>query len=232
VVEASGVADPAKIADFARLSPSLVLDRVIVLVDAEQVRSQFNDSYVGEMVEKQLVAADVLILNKRDLVSSAQWVSVSDWLLAKAPMATMLVAEQANVPLEDLLSTDQQLGGHQPSVAPAGRKKEPGSADHHRAHSASLRTWQFTSTTPLDRDKLQNLLASLPNSIVRMKGFVRFSDAPGELQSLQRVGSRCSIVEHCAVGTEDQGTRLVVLGNIEMPDEDQLQSWFLSVLAN
>jgi len=71
LVEASGVADPSRVADFARLSPSLRLDRVIVLVDMEQIRERCADPHVGDMALKQLAGADVLVLNKMDLVAPA-----------------------------------------------------------------------------------------------------------------------------------------------------------------
>ena len=84
LVEASGVADPARIADIARLSPSLDLNRVIVVVDGERVREQYIDPYVGDMVAKQIAAADVIVMNKIDLVGLPSRADLKGWLEARA----------------------------------------------------------------------------------------------------------------------------------------------------
>ena len=80
--------------------------------------------------------------------------------------------------------------------------------------------------------ELEDLLANLPNSIVRIKGLVRFKETPDKLFLLQRVGRRFSIMQHCSADTQDQVSRLLVLGNVEMPNERELQHWFTSILAS
>ncbi|MEX0741556.1 MAG: GTP-binding protein, partial [Phycisphaeraceae bacterium] len=68
IVEASGVADPLKIAQYGHL-PGFCLDGVIVLADAETVRRRSRDKYVGRTVIRQLRGADLLVLTKPDLVT-------------------------------------------------------------------------------------------------------------------------------------------------------------------
>jgi G3E family GTPase len=69
VIEASGVADPAKIAQYGQMH-QLPLDGILVVVDAEQVRTQAENKYVGDTVLRQLAQADLLVLNKTDLASA------------------------------------------------------------------------------------------------------------------------------------------------------------------
>ena len=66
VVEASGVADVGKLSQYGHL-PGYVLHAVVVVVDAETIRSKTRDKYVGATVKRQLSQADLLILNKCDL---------------------------------------------------------------------------------------------------------------------------------------------------------------------
>ncbi|MEQ1739869.1 MAG: GTP-binding protein, partial [Methyloglobulus sp.] len=68
LIEASGVSDPFKIAQYAHL-PGFRLDSVIVLADAEFIQKRAADKYVGRQVIQQLKSADLLLLNKVDLVS-------------------------------------------------------------------------------------------------------------------------------------------------------------------
>ena len=68
LIEASGVAEPERIADYARAEPDLALDSVVVLVAADAVDRLLGDVFVGETVRRQILAADLLILNRIDLV--------------------------------------------------------------------------------------------------------------------------------------------------------------------
>src|SRR5260221_6929532 len=62
VIEASGVADPAKIAHYAASHPRLALDSIVVVADAETVQERSHDKYVGDLVRLQLAGADVIVL--------------------------------------------------------------------------------------------------------------------------------------------------------------------------
>ena len=72
LVEASGVADPRAIADAATLHPDLTRDLVVVLADAETVRSRHEDHRLRDTVSRQLDAADLVVLNKCDRVSEGR----------------------------------------------------------------------------------------------------------------------------------------------------------------
>ena len=56
IVEASGVAEPGKIAQYGQMY-GLPLDGVLVVVDAEQIKTQADNKYVGDTVLRQLAQA-------------------------------------------------------------------------------------------------------------------------------------------------------------------------------
>ena len=68
IVEASGVSDLVKLGYYGS-TLNFELEGVIVLADAEQIREKSENKYVGETVVRQLRGADLLVLNKVDLVS-------------------------------------------------------------------------------------------------------------------------------------------------------------------
>ena len=68
IIEASGVSEPNRIARYGQMY-DLPLDGVLVFVDAEQIRTQAENKYVGDVVLRQLAQADCLLLNKTDFVS-------------------------------------------------------------------------------------------------------------------------------------------------------------------
>lgn len=80
LIEASGVADPWKIAQIGLAGPAYRLDGVIVLADAETVRRQAADRHVGDIVRRQIAVADIVVLNKCDRVTPQQLTAVRDGL--------------------------------------------------------------------------------------------------------------------------------------------------------
>lgn len=177
VVEASGIADPTRIATYAGCHPRLELDGIVVLADATTVRERANDRYVGDVIRQQLAAADLVVLSHTDLVGEAETHSVRAWIAAEVPGARVQEASAIGRLTEVLLVGGRALDGPLP-----------------RADHASLFTaWRRSSVAPLDGVALRAALAALPSAIVRAKGVVRLAEAPGQRFILQLVGRRWSL---------------------------------------
>ena len=99
VVEASGVADPNQIAAYAHM-PGLALDGTVVVVDAEQVARQLRNEYIRDVIEQQLRAADLLVVNKADLVVDLDRTTATIEAISASPQVP---AVNADVPLDVLL---------------------------------------------------------------------------------------------------------------------------------
>ena len=67
VIEASGVADPGKLAALARAEPDLRCDGVATLVDAVNIDTLLKDPRVGGAVRQQMEGADLLVVTKEDI---------------------------------------------------------------------------------------------------------------------------------------------------------------------
>ncbi|MFT4267268.1 MAG: GTP-binding protein, partial [Xenophilus sp.] len=98
VVEASGVSDPWRIAQVGLADPALALEAVLVLADAAALPSQAADPLLADTVRRQLRAADLLVLNKCDLVADDDLQALRAWLDANAPDAPRLETDHARVP--------------------------------------------------------------------------------------------------------------------------------------
>lgn len=208
LVEASGVADPRPIANIAVLHPNLTPDAVVVLADAELVEEKAEDQYVGDTVHRQLAAADLIILNKCDLLDDYDQNEVRHWLGEQAPDAAILQARQARVPAQFLLG----LGSG--TTAPKH--------SHEHGHDDAFRAVSLVLLDPLDEALFVAAIAALPSSILRAKGIVRFRDKPG-FWLLQLVGRRHEISR---IEPAPSGTHLVFLGTPEMPDEAAIKKLF------
>jgi len=151
VVEASGVSEPASIMDIARLDPDLIPNGTIVLVDAAEVRSHFEDRYVGNVVMEQLKTADLLIVNKTDLVEEEELFRLETWLEEVAPSVARLKTSGAKVAL--------------PVIFGELRNSESISSLFHKTYihilAASLFRLQFLQNEPLLSIGKTNFLPAL-----------------------------------------------------------------------
>ena len=197
LVEASGVADVGSLAGYGN-SPGFQLDGILVLADAETVMEKARDRYLGTTVMRQLQAADLLLLNKLDLVDAKREAEILTWLAQQFPLAPVIKTrnlhkKHTELPLHLLFGLHQ--GPHEKNRAEA----DPAHARH--------ASWQLVSHKTSDRERLGRFLAALPAWVLRLKGFVQL-DGDTAL-SVQVVGKRKEVKP---AGKPVRGTRLVALG--------------------
>lgn len=199
VIETSGIADPVRVADLIRIEPDFTLDGVIVLADAASLPAQLADRYVGDTARRQLDGADLIVLNKLDLVDDPAPV-----LAVLPPGRPILRARHADVPLDLLF-------GLVPHGAPAPA-----------LHDIALRRWHFTTRTPIQRAALERVLGALPDAVIRVKGIVDLVGQPQTRTIVQRVGRRWTLEDGAAWGLVFRQSDFVVLGTPDMPSDAEL----------
>jgi G3E family GTPase len=178
VIEASGVAEPDRIADIARADPDLRLDAVVTLVDAEQVGAQFADPRLRELVRRQIAGADFLLLNKSDL--AADLPAVTAWLRGLAPQTAILPTRHAEAPVELILGDLER--------APRGRFRADAPPADTAGHETMFARWSAGADRRLSRAAIEGLLARLTPAVLRLKGWVTLDD--GAVMAVQAVGGR------------------------------------------
>lgn len=184
VIESSGVADPATVAAYGH-GPGLTLDATIVVVDAETIRAKARDEYVGDTVVGQLGSADIIVLNKIDLVTDDDATATEEWL--RGQCADAVIVRSADAVVDAALLFGVAPG----SAAPPG--EQAAAAEHGHLHADSLfESWTWTGEADLSRGAIDALMDSLPDSVVRVKGLVTVDDEE-RVMVLQRVGSRWSL---------------------------------------
>lgn len=205
VVEASGVADVGRLAQYGR-RPGMNLEGIIVVADAESVRAKVVDKYVGPTVSRQLECADLIVLNKVDLVSREECGELMTWLSGIGD-ARIVHATRSRVPLEVL------LGQHVPAE---GRRPDwrDGSVPHD--HFEQYVSWSFTTDKVFTSSAARLFAESLPAAVIRAKGFIRVEG--GALLVLSVVGNRVSLQPS---NTALRSTRLIAIG---LKDQLVLQS--------
>ncbi len=170
VIEASGVSDPGRIAQVGMSDPMLQLEGVVVMVDAEHVREQAADPLLADTVQRQLASADILILNKTDLVPPGEVAQIRRELLAGLGERPVIQTVHGRVAIEAMLGLGRvpqavDPGGHVPDTA-ASPWHGQGEPDH------PFQSGSLSAPGILDADLLVAGLKRLPRSLVRLKGWV------------------------------------------------------------
>jgi G3E family GTPase len=197
VIEASGVANPAKIAQYGQMY-QFPLDGVIVVTDAEQVRTQAQNKYVGDLVLRQFVNTDLIILNKIDLVTERESRDLRAWLNQIAPGIPVVEAMNGRVAIDIL------FGLHPLTLTLSGVREED--------HGDIFETWTVERSNPITSEEIEDFFTGLDSDIYRVKGFVYFLGDLDYRYLYQRVGSRHTLTRAEEWGDNPRQTRLVVIG--------------------
>ncbi len=171
IVEASGTADPARVATLARSWPGYRWGGAFVVVDAQQARMQVQDKFVGQHVRQQIAHANVLTLSKLDLLGESEARDAREWLAELAGDTPIL---------EDVGALPELLSGE---AAPE--------IDSKPSRALTVESYCFQSPSGLEIAALEPLLASLDPRILRAKGLVRTE--AGKDWVVQKVGAELEI---------------------------------------
>jgi hypothetical protein len=153
VIEASGIADPARIAQVALAEPDLSYGGVVSVVDALNYDALSRDVQIGAQVRGQVDVADLVLVSKAE-----NGVLPRALGLPKAPVLDLAqVSDVAPLILGAPLGQGPKL-----------------LAETHPEYVA----WSGTSA-PMDRVTLQTKLDTRPKGLMRFKGFVQGPDGTG-----------------------------------------------------
>jgi G3E family GTPase len=206
IVEASGVSDPWRVAELALVEPGFGLEPIVVVADAAALESQLRDQYVSDTVRGQLLAAEVIVLNKADHADSLQCVRAA--IRAIRPEAKLIETQHGMV-------ADAVLRF---AASPRSRFHADAAPEH------AFRTWHFIPAGPFDRTRLRTLLGNLPKSVLRVKGFCTLG-AEAAPHLLQFASGQW------ALSPVSGAPGLVVIGTPAMPADDKLAARFDDALA-
>jgi G3E family GTPase len=216
-IETSGLADPEEVLDHLsapELADSTVIRRMILVVDG----SDFPCSWRGRAVqEEQIRYADLILLNKTDLLDDAARQRVEISLRKINPAAHIVSAQKGAVDPAVLSGAGARAHAHHHHDAECEcgheHAHEHGHEHHHHdalPHSAS--TLFLPLAAPVERDVFQRFLGSLPNSVFRAKGFIRLAESPEKLHTFQQVRDQAELLLLPLEGGEPLDTGLVLIG--------------------
>jgi len=177
MIETTGLADPGPVAQtfFVEedLKEQFLLDAIVTVIDALHIEKHLDEI---EAAREQVAFADVLLLNKSDLVAAADLERIEQRIHGINSTAKIFHTRNGDVPIDAVLNVGAfdlartlTLDDHFLSAIPAHGH---GAADHH--HDDEIGSVGIVDPRALDSKKLQAWLSYLLQSrgadIFRMKG--------------------------------------------------------------
>jgi G3E family GTPase len=201
IVETTGLADPAPVAQTFFIDENVgrktKLDAVVTVADAKWLKDRLKDA---PEAKNQIAFADVILINKTDLVSADELGDVEARIRGINPFAKVHKTERAKIALDQVLDRKafdlDRILDIEPDFL-AGDGHDHGhhhdhdhghDHDQHHGHGGGLKHYHdedmqslsLKSEKPLDPDKffpwMQNLVQTEGPNILRCKGILAFKD--------------------------------------------------------
>ena len=224
VIESSGVARPVSVAEtfFNPAVQHLVeVQNMITLLDADLVIDDQAD--YTDLAYAQVAVADLVVINKTDLVPPQRLETVRKKVEAIVPRACIWETTFGEVPLD--LIFDDQISRVMENLPGKNKLLTP---HHEHHHGEEFATWTFCSQAEWSFNALQLAVEHLPKGIFRAKGMVRLDLETDDYGILQVTGRRgwLKLVEQEPDADEVVTTELVFIGKPGSTSNDDLKRHF------
>jgi G3E family GTPase len=195
IVETTGLADPAPVAQTFFMDDNVgrkaKLDAVVTIADAKWLKDRLKDA---PEAKNQIAFADVILLNKTDLVAPDELGEVEARIRGINPYAKLHKTERCKIPLPEVLGRnafdlDRILEIEPEFLGDHHHHDHDHDHDHpHHHHDGGLKHYHdeemqsvsLKSDKPLDPDKffpwIQALVQEEGPNILRCKGILSFKD--------------------------------------------------------
>jgi len=245
LVETTGLADPAPVAQTFFLDDTVsartALDAVVTVADAKWLKDRLKDA---PEAKNQIGFADIILLNKTDLVSPDELHDVELRIRAINPYAKIHRTKRCDVEIKSLLGQGafdlQRILDIEPEFLGNDHHHSHGHDHHHdhndgfkHYHDEEMQSLSMRSDKPLDPEKfmpwIDKLVATEGPKILRCKGILSFKDDPQRfvLQGIHMVldGDH----QRDWKPNEKRESKLVFIGRDL--DNEMIQSGFLGCVA-
>jgi G3E family GTPase len=157
VVETTGVAEPdAVVVDIQDNMPQLRLDAVITIVDSDAMVKFPNLGHTGKM---QIEMADIILLNKSDLVNKEQLVTIEKDLKKINSKGIIYQTKNCEIKKEYLFGINSKK-----------------IAITHKAHEVEEDVFYFETGKLIDKTQFDEFVSKIPKDIYRAKGFIKSNE--------------------------------------------------------
>ena len=197
ILETTGLANPANLLDeLGEVQELIRFDSVTTIVDALNIEESIENYSVAV---NQVRVADVILLNKKDMITEQRYHEVSAMLREVNPSAPLVPVQYGNIN-PSLIYGDRTAGeemnrGGAPQEQTHDTCACHGEEDHHSHENDALSSVKIDLSKPLNQEDFLQSLESLPEKIFRVKGIVAF-EGDEKPMVVQYVAGRYEISEY------------------------------------
>ena len=245
VIESSGISEPIPVAQTftymneelaINLSNTCRLDTMVTVVDA----NRFWDDYASgeslldrqeaidetdtreviDLLIDQIEFANVIILNKTDMLERDDITELRKLLQKLNPEAHIIEATYSQVPLQTILNTN--LFNYEKASQAAGWIKELNSEHTPETDEYNISSFVYRRKRPFHPERLMKWLGNWPLEVVRAKGFFWLASRNNIIGLLSQAGSSIIIQgagEWVAATSKEEQEQLIA------EDPDILNRW-------
>jgi len=221
VIEASGICEPAPIAQTICSVPTLgpdyntgnnyaVLDAIVTVVDALRMQSEFScgdtlplrnfdEDDLESLVIQQIEFCNIVLLNKASMVKPDELARVKSVIAKLNPGAEIIECDFCDVPMEKIIGTglfnfDKVATSAAWIAAIEGDEEELHNEEEGEADEYGVSTFVWYRREPLDMNKFDHWVAkSWPRSVIRAKGLCWFAHQPDQCYLFEQSGVQKNI---------------------------------------
>jgi G3E family GTPase len=201
IVETTGLADPAPVAQTffvdEQVGAKTKLDAVVTVADAKWLKDRLKDA---PEAKNQIAFADVILINKTDLVTPEELREIEARIRGLNPYARLHRTERAKIDIKEVLGRNafdlERILDIEPEFLHGDdhdhdhdHHHDHGDGHHHHHggglkhyHDEDMQSISLFTEKPLDPDKffpwVQDLVAKDGPAILRSKGILAFKNDP------------------------------------------------------
>ncbi len=216
VIESTGISEPLPVAqtftfeqeDGTSLGTIAHLDTMVTMVDAAAFLRDYrspddlkarkmelgddDDRIIADLLLDQVEFADVLVLNKADLVNTEELEYLKEILHHLNPNADQVVAEFGKVSLERVMATGRfDMDAAQESP---GWLRELNGEHTPESETYGISSFVWRARRPLSSERFMMFLqSSLAQTVLRAKGFLWLATRPRQRAIFHQAGTMCRI---------------------------------------
>lgn len=213
LIESTGIGEPMPVAatfswvdEEGRGLPDVAtLDTMVTVVDAASFLSymessedlvssglavdESDDRTVVDLLVDQVEFANVIVLNKTDLISSSELTSVEALIRKLNPEAKLIRSTFSAVPNQEILNT--KLFDYEKASRSAGWAKELAGEHTPETEEYGISSFVYRSDRPFHPERFARCLDSEWPGVVRSKGFFWLASRPRIAGSWSQAGGAC-----------------------------------------
>ena len=202
VIESTGISEPMPVAETFTfkdeegdsLSEYAEIDTMVTVVDASTFIEKFTTSEtiedgrnITDLLVDQVEFADVILVNKTDLVDREEIESVKKRVKALNPEAELIETTYSDVDLDKIVDSHTfslEKAREYPLWLKEARGEEVSETDEY-----NIQSFTYKSYEPFNPEKLYRVLTNLKDTVLRSKGTVWIKTQPSVAINISHAGN-------------------------------------------